>query len=60
MGDNKSTFGNHHVYIESVKWLSENKVKIKISGYGDIDPEGFTLWYEYTFGDGFESLKKAK
>ena len=55
MKDNKSIFGNHHVYIEGVKWLSKNRIKIKISGYGDVDPDGFTLWYEYTIGDGFKS-----
>lgn len=58
IGDNKSIFKNHHVYIEGMKWLSENKVKIKISGYGNVDPEGFILWYEYTIGDGFRFIKK--
>jgi len=57
MSENKSIFGNHHVYIEGVEWLDENRVKVKISGYGDIDPNGFTLWYEYTIGDGFKRIK---
>jgi hypothetical protein len=53
---NKSVFGNHHTYIVGTEWFSENKVKIKIFGHGDIDPHGFTLWYEYLIGDGFKKL----
>lgn len=56
-GDNKSIFGNHHVYIEGTEWLSENRLKIRVSGYGDVDPGGFTLWYEYVIGDGFKKTK---
>lgn len=56
LGNHKSIFGNHHVYIESVEWLNEDKVKVKISGYGDVDPDGFTLWYEYKIGEGFRKL----
>jgi hypothetical protein len=57
MGENKSIFRNHHVYIEIVEWLDENRVKVNISGYGDIDPNGFELWYEYTIGNGFRRIK---
>ena len=56
MRGNKSIFGNHHAYIVGTKWFSENRVKIKIFGHGDIDPNGFTLWYEYRIGDGFKKL----
>lgn len=54
---NKSIFDNHHVYIVGTKWFSENRVKIKIFGHGNIDPNGFTLWYEYLIGDGFKKLR---
>ena len=53
---NKSVFGNHHTYIVGTEWFSQNRVKIKIFGHGDIDPNGFTLWYEYLIGDGFKKL----
>src|SRR4030067_2972410 len=32
MSENKSIFRNHHVYIESVEWLDEKRVKVRISG----------------------------
>lgn len=56
MGNNKSIFGNHHVYIEGIEWIDENNIKIKIYGYGEVDPDGFTLWYEYKIGEGFQKL----
>jgi hypothetical protein len=49
---------NHHVYITCNKWLNTNTVLIKIYGYGDFDPNGFTLWYKYTLGKKFEFIKK--
>ncbi len=58
LGDNKSIFGNHHVYIEGIKWIDENKLKVKIYGYGDIDPDGFALLYEYTIEDGFSLIER--
>jgi len=30
-----------------------------VSGYGDVDPKGFTLLYEYTVGGQFRLLKKT-
>ena len=58
ISENKSIFGNHHVYIEGMEWVDENRVKVKISGYGDIDPNGFEIWYEYTIGNGFKRIKR--
>jgi hypothetical protein len=46
----KSITGNDHVYLEATEWLAENIVKIKVHGYGDVDPKGFELWYEYVIG----------
>lgn len=57
MASNQSISGNHHVYIVGTKWLDENRVKIKIYGYGDVDPRGFTLWYEYSIQNGFKSIR---
>ena len=60
MGNNASIFGNHHVYIVGAEWLSDKSIKIKIYGYGDVDPNGFTLWYEYILGDGFKFIKRDR
>ncbi len=53
----KSVERNHHVYFEATEWLTENTVKLKIHGYGDVDPNGFELWYEYRPSRGFRLLK---
>jgi hypothetical protein len=52
-------FRNHHVYIEGVAWLGADKVKVKVSGYGDIDPKGFTLFYEYSLDGSFRLLSRT-
>ncbi len=57
LGNSRSISGNHHVYITGTEWLTENSLKIRICGYGDIDPEGFTYWYEYIIGNGFGRLE---
>lgn len=51
---------NHHVYITCNKWLSNDLLLIRIYGYGDIDPDGFTLWYKYKIGGNFELVKKEQ
>ncbi len=48
---NPSLFQNDHVYIEATAWLAENKIRIKAYGHGDVDPNGFTNFFEYTLGD---------
>ncbi len=53
LGSDKSIFENHHVYIEGNKWLSENIILMKIHGYGQVDPQGFVLWYQYDIGGSF-------
>jgi hypothetical protein len=58
MGDNQTILGNHHVYIEGIEWLSNKKIKVRIKGYGDIDPDGFVLWYEYSIGKDFQFIKR--
>lgn len=49
----KSVLENHHVYITAQKWLSHNEVLCKVTGYGDVDPNGFTKYYVYKLGVGF-------
>lgn len=59
LGSNQTIFGNHHVYIEGVEWIDRSRVKVKVSGYGDVDPKGFTLFYEYPVGGRFRLLKRT-
>ena len=54
----KSIVGNHHVYIEGDQWITNKKIKVRITGYGDVDPDGFSIWYEYTIGDKFKFITK--
>lgn len=50
--------GNHHVYITAQRWLSNKDILCKATGYGDVDPKGFTRDYVYEIGVGFRSRVK--
>lgn len=54
----KSIVENHHVYIEGIRWVTNKTIKIRITGYGDVDPEGFSMWYEYTIGNKLKFIAK--
>lgn len=51
----QSLLGNHHVYVTAQRWLSNKEILCKASGYGDVDPKGFTRYYRYEIGVGFRS-----
>jgi hypothetical protein len=53
VGNKKHILGNDHVYIDGFRWISQDRVKVRVSGHGAVDPDGFTLWYNYVLGDGF-------
>ena len=36
---------NHHVYVEASLWSKPMALKLKVSGYGEADPAGFTEFY---------------
>jgi hypothetical protein len=55
---NQSIFSNHHVYVECVGWLSSTSLRVKVSGYGETDPDGFTLFYAYSIDGPFRFLKR--
>ena len=48
----KSTLENHHVYFTAQRWLSKNEVLCQVTGYGDVDPNGFTRRYVYKLDEG--------
>ena len=47
---------NHHVYMDAVEWLSDERLKIRVSGYGDVDPKGFKHWFTYTLDGKLERV----
>ncbi|MGB6482070.1 MAG: hypothetical protein WBE86_01135 [Candidatus Acidiferrales bacterium] len=49
----KSVLENDHVYITAQRWLSSNEILCKVTGYGEVDPNGFTKHYVYKIGVGF-------
>jgi hypothetical protein len=49
---NPNIADNHHAFLIATEWLTENSLKIKVYGYGEIAPDGFTLWYAYDIKSG--------
>jgi len=49
--------GNDHVYIEAISWDGPKILKVKIGGYGEPSPNGFTRFYSYTIGGGIRREK---
>ncbi len=52
MGNDPHLFGNNCVRIMGIEWLSENRIEMRIQGYGDVDPGTFRRRYEYHVLDG--------
>jgi len=53
---NRSILENHHVYVEGVEWAGGQVLKVRVHGYGDRDPNGFELLYEYVVGNGLKRV----
>jgi len=45
--ERKSLLENHHVYIAAMRWIEAGRLKVKVWGYGEVDPSGFTRFYSY-------------
>ncbi len=45
--------GNAHVYLEAVRWLDAKRLRVRLRGYGDRDPEGFDELFDYELGGRF-------
>jgi hypothetical protein len=39
--------GNGHVYIEAQRWLSKKSLYLKVHGYGEVSPKGFSFEVSY-------------
>jgi len=55
--ERKSLLENHHVYISAVRWVGAGTLKVKVWGYGEVNPSGFTRFYGYDKNGNFERLK---
>lgn len=54
--DRRSLLENHHVYIAAVQWISVTALKVKVWGYGELNPSGFTRLYSYDRDGGVKRL----
>jgi len=45
--ERKSLLENQHVYIAAMQWIEAGALKVKVWGYGKVDPSGFTRFYSY-------------
>jgi len=45
--ERKTLLENHHVYIAAVEWIGARALKVKVWGYGEVNPSGFALFYSY-------------
>lgn len=56
-GERKIMEENHHVYIEATSWEGTTTLKVKIDGYGDLNPGGFRRFYSYDIRGGIRREK---
>jgi hypothetical protein len=56
----RSALQNHHVYLTAEKWLNSRELLCKLTGYGEVDPKGFTRHYIYQRGAGFRNATKTR
>ena len=45
---------NHHAYVESIGWLDDSALRVRLWGYGEVSPGGFEREYV------FELVGKAR
>ena len=47
LGRLPSLFGNHHVYLQAVAWPEAATIRVRATGYGEVDPNGFEAFFRY-------------
>jgi hypothetical protein len=52
-GEGRARWGAHHVYLESVGWLSDRELSLRLWGYGDPDVPSINRRYTLVLGKGF-------
>lgn len=58
--DKASLTKNDHVYCRCVRWITAKRIEVCVTGHGDVDQSGFTLFYEHDLGRGFKKLKRTR
>ena len=55
--EKRSLLENHHVYIAAREWIGSDTLKVKVWGYGEVNPSGFTRFYFYDKKLGVKRVK---
>jgi hypothetical protein len=55
--EQRSLLENHHVYIAAREWIAPDTLRVKVWGYGDLNPSGFTRFYTYNKKLGVKRVK---
>jgi hypothetical protein len=48
-------WSNHHVSCEVLRWLDDDELLLRLHGYGDVDPRGFSMRYRYSLRGAFRT-----
>jgi hypothetical protein len=56
----KTVLSNHHAYISCSQWLTDDRVEVVLSAYGDLNPDGIDKVGEFQFGSSKIKLKIVK
>jgi hypothetical protein len=51
------TWSNHHLFCEVLHWVDGDQVLIRLHGYGDADPRGFSKRYRYSLKGAFRQAR---
>jgi len=51
-------FSNDHLYLAGVAWIDEKTIRIKVSGYGGVDPKGYEAFFTYTLDGAIRTIPK--
>lgn len=54
----KGMLSNLHVYLLALRWLSDDDILCRVTGYGGADPKGFTKDFVYKVGEGFRTTSR--
>jgi hypothetical protein len=53
----RSLLENHHVCVVAREWIDSYTLKVKVWGYGDVNPSGFIRFYTYNKKLGVKPVK---
>jgi hypothetical protein len=56
--ERKTLLENHHVYIVATEWFDSDRLRVKVWGYGEVNPSGFTRFYIFDIHRGISRDKR--